>query len=290
MLSMTGYGRAQADLMGGHIVVEVRSVNHRYLDVRVRFPAELSTHVARVEALVRASLVRGRVDVSARMVGSVGGTVTLDRTRARAAYNELLTLRDELAPGQEVPLSILGTFPDLFCRDDAPDQEQVEAAVEAATKHAMAGLVAMRQGEGEALARDLGNRLDSVRRIIRAIEPHTGAMVADYRTRLHKRIAALLEGAGAELDAARLEHEVAAFADRADINEELARLASHCDQFERLTTEGGPQGRRMDFLLQEMGREANTIGSKIADVEITRHIVELKAELERMREQVQNVL
>ncbi|MFW6066880.1 MAG: YicC/YloC family endoribonuclease [Myxococcota bacterium] len=290
-MSMTGYGSGQAALGGGRASVEIRALNHRYLDVRVRLSAELADQAALVEETLRPKLERGRIEVSARLEGAALGPPVLDRERARTAFEQLCALRDQLRPEEPVPLSLLACVPDLFQVPAGPPSDVVREAVRHATLQACEDLMAMREREGAALSRDLGELLSRMEEHIERIRERVPSTVESYRERLRDRISRLLQDMGAQLDSGRLEHEVALFADRCDVAEELARLASHGSQFrELLAQRDGAVGRRLDFLLQEMAREANTVGAKTQDVDTTRLVVELKADIGRMREQVQNVL
>lgn len=288
---MTGHGLGQADVARGRVRIEVRTLNHRYLDVRVRLPIELSEHGAAVEERVRASLERGRVDVVGRIEGQVMGPPSLDKERARAAFLELAELRDELRPDEPIPLALLAAVPDLFRGRTSDDDDAVRAALEAACDQACEGVWAMRAREGEALARDLARELEATSAALEGVRERAPAVVDAYRERLRQRIDRLLAGSDVALEHGRLEQEVALFADRADVAEEVTRLASHIAQMRDLLAGGGEgAGKRIDFLLQEMTREANTIGSKSADAELARLVIEMKAAISRMREQAQNVL
>jgi uncharacterized protein (TIGR00255 family) len=286
---MTGYGSGDAVLGRGRLVVEVRAVNHRFLEPRVRLPSVLGDHAAVVEDILRRRLGRGRVEAGARLEGTSAGAIELDRERAREAYRALSELRDELRPEEPVPLSLLATVPGLFVEHGGPAAEEVRAALSSATDVACAALDRMRVREGEALAVVLLTHVAEVRRAAAEVKLRCPEVVESHRVRLGERLARLLADGTVEVDPARLEHEVALFADRSDVTEEVERLESHCDQFEELLAEDGPIGRKLDFLLQEMGREANTLGSKSSDVALVRLVVDLKAEIERLREQVQNV-
>lgn len=287
---MTGYGQGRAVVGGGALIIELRSVNHRFLDVKVRFPAAMLAAAAIAEEIARKRLARGRVELTCRSLGAVSGTLRLDTGRARQALSDLRALRDELLPDQELPMSLLSAVPDLFSAGEAP-VEGTREAVREAMEQACEALEAMRAREGAALQADLTTRLQRVRDIAGQIAQAQPRVREALRARTLARIEELLQATGTAVDGGRLEHEIAVQADRSDISEELTRLQSHCAQFEQLLQQpDAPVGRKLEFLLQELGREANTTGAKVWDVELTRSVLDLKAELERLREQVQNVL
>jgi uncharacterized protein (TIGR00255 family) len=291
MQSMTGYGSGRATLGEGHVVLEMRAVNHRYLDVRVRLPSRIQSRSAIVEREARARLTRGHVDVTARFEGQSFAQATLDLDRARAIYGELIALRDALSPNDPVPLSLLSVVPDLFVTRGDVGDEALDRALQLATEAACTAVIAMRQREGEALSAELRARLGDVGSAISALGAAAPELVEARRARLRERVQVLLVDVGVEIDPARLEQEIALLADRSDITEELARLYSHRSQMlELIENSDQPVGKRIDFLLQEMAREANTIGSKAQDVATTGHVIGLKAAIEQMREQAQNVL
>ena len=292
MRSMTGFGIGEASLGEGgkgKLFVEIRGVNHRFLDVRVRVPRELGDLGTFVEQLTRERLTRGRYEIVLRIDGVTIGAPVLDRERAKVAYRALCDLRDELAPGTDVPLSLLAAIPDLFVSSVDRELESVRGATRAAFDGAVKALDLMREREGGALAGDLTRRLDSVRKLSRLVEARAPDVVEAHRRRLKERAERLVASTDIAVDSGRLEQEIAMFAERIDICEELTRLESHCAQFAALVGSVEACGRRLDFLLQEMAREANTVGAKSPDAQITHSIVEVKAEIERMREQVQNV-
>jgi uncharacterized protein (TIGR00255 family) len=289
MRSMTGFGLGEAPLGAGKLAIEIRGVNHRFLDVRVRVPRELGDLAPFVEHVAREKLSRGRYEVAVRVDGVGLGAPTLDRERARAAFRALTELRDELAPGSEVPLTLLGSIPDLFVSSVEREIERVREAARAAFEAAAGALDSMRVREGNVLRGDLVKRLESVRRLARDVEKRAPDVVEAHRKRLKERAERLRAANEIEVDGARLEQEIAMFAERSDICEELTRLESHCGQFAALLSSDEAVGRRLDFLLQEMAREANTVGAKSPDAQIAHAVVEVKAEIERMREQVQNV-
>src|SRR5579859_436788 len=289
MRSMTGFGLGEVPLGSGRLGVEIRGVNHRFLDVRVRVPRELGELAGFVEQVARERLTRGRYEVALRVEGPALGLPILDRDRARAAYKALSELRDELAPGTEVPLALLGSIPDLFVPSVEREVDLVRDATRRAFESAAAALDTMRISEGLALSEDLVRRLERVRKLAREIERRSPEVLEAHRKRLRERADRLRITAEIDVDVSRLEQEIAMFAERCDITEELTRLESHCAQLTALLGSDEAIGRRLEFLLQEMAREANTVGAKSPDAQISHAIVEVKAEVERMREQVQNV-
>jgi uncharacterized protein (TIGR00255 family) len=293
MRSMTGFGAGEHPFGAGKLTVEVRAVNHRFLDVRVRAPRELAELSPFVEQLAREKLQRGRFEVAVRVEGVQLGAAMLDRERARTVYRQLCELRDEIAPGSDVPFSVLASVPDLFVPTVEREIEAVRLAVRGAFEASVKDLDDMRRREGKALGVDLLARLQSVRTIAAVVLKRAPDVVETQRKKLKERADRLRASTEIHVDAARLEQEIALFADRVDICEELTRLESHCSQFSALLASAEspptPIGRRLDFLLQEMAREANTLGAKSPDAPIAHAVVEVKAEIERMREQVQNV-
>ncbi len=288
---MTGFGAAEhpLGLAGGKIGVEVRAVNHRFLDVRVRVPRDLADLAMYVEQLARAQLTRGRLEISVRVDGNALPPASFDRARAKAAYLELCALRDEIAPKSDVPFSMLNAFPELFVSAGENEISALRGAIEHAFTRAVAALDTMRGREGEVLATDLRDRLMRVRELAKSVAIRAPELVDTYRKKLRERVSRLKSAVDATLDEGRIEAEIVLFADRVDVTEELTRLESHCVQFASLLDSREACGRRLDFLLQEMAREANTTGAKSPDAQVAHAIVEMKAELERMREQAQNV-
>jgi uncharacterized protein (TIGR00255 family) len=291
MQSMTGYGSGRAALGEGHVVLDLRTVNHRFLDVRVRLPSRIQGRTPTVERVIRARLERGRVDVTARFEGQTLPQPALDLDRARAVYGELAALRDALNPDEPVPLALLSSVPDLFVSNRSIDEEALDRSLGRAAEAACDAVMAMRDKEGDALAAEFGTRLSELGASIGALKIAVPEMVEGRRARLRDRLDALLAGADTKLEPSRLEQEIAVLADRSDVAEELVRLDSHRDQMlELIENSSAPVGKRIDFLLQEMAREANTIGSKVQDGAMTTHVIALKACVEQMREQAQNVL
>jgi uncharacterized protein (TIGR00255 family) len=257
--------------------------------VRTTLPPELAVHAVDLEQLARARLRRGRYALVIRLVGYSSPGVGIDVGRAKALYLGFRALRDELAPGTDLPLSIIAGAPDLYRGAVQVDPEQARVALREALDSALCSLDAMRAAEGAALGRELGSHLLEARRLCAVMADSAHLLVDGCRRRLRERVAQLLHDGGLGVDPGRLELEVALFAERSDVSEELARLDSHFAQFEQLFASPEPVGRTLDFLLQEMAREANTIGSKSQDAALAHRVVELKAWIERMREQIQNV-
>lgn len=288
--SMTGQGSSSFELGGARVAVEIRCVNHRHLDARVRGDTAIGDHASAAEEVVRRRLVRGRIEVLVSLDGA-HAVPQLDVARASAAFAQLVALRDRLAPGEAVPLSLLASVPDLFGGADAKLAPDVLAdAVRRATDLACDEVEAMRLREGDALRVDLEARLEAIVALVGRVEARRPEVVSAARTRLRERIARLLDP-GTALDAGKIEHEVAVFADRTDVAEECTRLRAHVLEVTRLLrTPMDGRGKRLDFLCQELAREANTLGQKSSDLEIGARVIDLKCEIERVREQAQNVL
>jgi len=289
MRSMTGFGAGEASFGAGRLTLELRALNHRHTEIRVRMPSELLDQGGFVEQLARERLGRGRFDVGVRLSGGDVAHARFSRERARALYTALLELRDSLAPGAEVPFTAVTALPELITTPADLDPDGVREALRGAFEAARSDLDAMRATEGRALSADIRGHLGRCRALSLEIERRAAGLVEAQRARLGERLQRLLDGANLKLDAARLEQELAIYADKSDIAEELSRLNSHFDFFEGALAGEGAVGRRLEFVLQEIGRESNTIASKCQDAPIAQLVVELKTEIERIREQVQNV-
>ena len=287
---MTGFGTGRSRAGDEEISVEVRAVNHKHLEVKVRLPRELSALEAAVLRAVRSRCTRGAVDVAVRRSASTvtGAVPTVDGAMARAWREALRAVARSTDLADAPSAAQIATQPGVVRMEEpVTDLGVAEAALERALADALDALVAMREREGRALEADLSARLARVAALaaeVAALAPRT---VEAYRARLQERVEDLLKGA--PVDEARLVQEVALFAERTDVAEEATRLQAHLQAFRGFLAGSEPAGRRMDFLVQEMHREVNTTGSKSQSTEISTRIVELKAELERVREQVQNV-
>jgi len=286
---MTGFGAAEAPLGSGRVRIEVRSLNHRFIEVRVGVPEELSALAFHLEKLARQRFKRGRYDITARFAGGNKPPPELDVERARESFKALGRLRDELSPEAPLPLTLLTAVPELFRSPAILDSDQARDALNSALNDALARLEQMRQREGDSLAADMSTHLARARDLRAAIIEDRPAVIETHRQRLRDRIEQLAAETSCELDAGRLEAEVGLLADKTDINEELARLDSHFAQLAELLAATNAVGRRIDFLLQEVMREANTIGSKCQDARLAQNVVKLKTAVERMRQQAQNI-
>lgn len=288
---MTGYGSGKAPLGQGRVVVDVRTVNHRFLDVRVRLPHRIQEAGPAVEKIARDRLGRGRVDIGARLEGRPLPSAELDLDRAREVFKQLGEVRDALSPDEPLPLSLLGSVPDLFRTSGDIDSDAVREALEQAATEACDAVSVMRAREGAALAAQFQTLLTAARKTTDEARAFAAAVPQRQAERLKQRIEQLLAKGSTELDEGRLEQEVAIVADRSDVTEEIGRLESHCDQIGALLDPSDEAvGRRLDFLLQEMGREANTLSAKSPEAALTSLAVDLKATIEQMREQAQNIL
>ena len=287
MRSMTGFGTGEGSAGGLRLVAEIRSLNHRFVDVRVRMPTELSDQGFYVEQWCRENLSRGRYDVSVRAIGNIGNG-EMDLQRAERVFETFCKLRDRIAPKQEVPISLLASVPDLM-HQTSSNPADLRAGLIAALKASQQALTEMRSTEGDALRAVMAKHLQKVHTLHAWLTERAPELSLAFRARLRARINKIASEEAIRIDPERVDAEVVVYADKSDIAEELARLESHFVQFGRLLEQDEPVGRRLDFLLQEIGREANTVGAKCNDASVSHKIVELKAELERMREQVQNV-
>jgi uncharacterized protein (TIGR00255 family) len=287
--SMTGFGAGRGSAGAEELDVEVRSVNHKYCEVKVRLPRELAALEVDAAKAVRERLARGGVDVSVRRAGAAGTVAPrVDAPLAEAYARAFAEVKARLGLAGAVTLAdVVGAEGVVRLEERALDVDGAREALRAALGTALDALVAMRAREGEALGRDLASRLDAVEALVARAATLVPQAVEHHRDRLAERVQELTRGIA--LDPARLAQEVALFADRTDVTEEVTRLRSHLGQARALLAGAEPAGRKLDFLVQEMHREVNTIGSKSQSAEIAAIVVSAKAEIERLREQVQNV-
>jgi len=288
--SMTGYGRGTARCDSCRATVEIRSVNHRYVDVKLR-GTNVEPEIEEVlVAALRKRVERGAFTISVHLEAPLSGAlIRVDAQAARQVKEELEALAIELALDDRPSLALICAQPGVLVADtDTAAPTARECALEAMDQ-ALDRLIEMRTVEGNALARDFEARLDHLVALVDDVEGRAGRVPNEVQRRLQERVGRLLQGGKVELDPARLAQEVAILADRHDITEELVRLRSHLEQARAMVLEGGPVGRRLGFLVQELGRELNTVAAKSQSSEIANSVVEAKAELEKLREQVQNI-
>ena len=288
--SMTGFGRAQAPWQEGYVTVEVRSVNHRFLEIACRLPRSLSHLEDSFKKAVQQQCARGRIDMTVTLQAGKGkaGTVVLDRALAKQYHQTLRTLKQSLKLSGSIDVALVAGLRDVLVLSDQPvDDQKLDKTVQKLAVQAIDLLGGMRKNEGVAIAKDMRGRIQTIGEHSRAISRRSPQLIQETFEKMKSRIGTLL---GSDLpDIPRLHQELAIYADRGDITEEIVRLDSHMIQFDQTLNRAESVGKMLDFLLQEMGREINTIGSKANDVVIAGHVVQMKAELERIREQVQNV-
>ncbi|MEA4965701.1 MAG: YicC/YloC family endoribonuclease [Oscillospiraceae bacterium] len=288
--SMTGYGRAAETVGNREITVEIRSVNNRYLDCTVKLPRLYSFAEDPVKQRIKAEITRGKVDVfiSVNVVAGSNSKVSLNRPVLEGYLSAMREMVSQYGVQDDISASALCKFTDVFVVEKEEEDEERElrellAVVDAALqKHTQ-----MRTAEGAAMEQDLLGRAATILELVSAVEARSPVTVAEYRERLAAKMKEVLENTA--IDEGRILTEAAIFADKVAVDEETVRLRSHFDQLRAMLRSGGPVGRKLDFLLQEMNREANTIGSKGNDLEQTGSVVAIKAELEKIREQVQNI-
>jgi len=288
--SMTGYGRAVETVNGREFTVELRSVNNRYLDCSVRLPRMLSFAEDAVKQAVKASVSRGKVDVFITVRSEAGDEVqvSLNKSVLQSYLTAMHQMVDEFGVKDDISVSAVSRLPEVFVIEKPQvDEEQLQSDLMSVVAKALEGYDAMRKAEGEALDRDLRSRGETILTLVSQVEAGNGKTVSDYRARLEAKIKEVL--ANTAIDESRILTEAAIFADKVAVDEETVRLRSHLTQMNNMLTNGGAVGRKLDFLLQEMNREANTIGSKCTDVNLARVVVDIKAELEKIREQTQNI-
>ena len=290
ILSMTGYGRARQVLNGREITVELRGVNARFLEYSSRLPRAFAFLEDPLKKLVAARVSRGKVELSLTVQNTTAAdtVVTVNWPLAKGYRDAMTALSEQLELKNDMSVSLIARMPDVLAQTAAPlDEEALWADVQAVAGQAVDAFLAMRAAEGEKLKADLLSHLDVVEQLVGRIEANTAGRVKAYSDKLYARLQELL--ADRSIDESRLVTEAAIFADKTAIDEETVRLHSHIAQYRDILSGDGPVGRKLDFLTQELNREANTIGSKCQDVDITRLVVELKSEIEKLREQLQNL-
>ncbi|MCA1575957.1 MAG: YicC family protein [Acidobacteria bacterium] len=291
MKSMTGYGKAMVAGDDFSVSVDLKTVNNRFLDIHLRVGAELASLEPGIKKRINSRLTRGRVDVTISVERTAQMVYELNRPLIAGYVNALKQLQQDFQIGGELDINVLARIPGALQPARNGIDERIVKALEAAVDQALDELEKMREQEGEALKSELRERVKKIETLVPVIEASAAGLAEAYRVRLQKRIGELLNRGGqvVEIDPARLAQEVAYLADRSDVSEEMVRLRSHLTQFQEALDAPGEAGKMLDFLLQELNREANTTLSKSTDLAIKEAGLAIKAEVEKLREQVQNV-
>ncbi len=288
--SMTGYGRAEETIRGCTITVELRSVNNRYLDCNIRLPRLYLFAEDGIKSRVQNTISRGKVDVFVTLdyAGKEEVKVTVNRPVADGYYGALKQLAQSYQMSEDISVSLLSRFPDVLLAEKAEeDTEQRAQDIYSVLDRALADFDEMRTKEGSRLRDDILSRAAAIENMVTFVEERSPQTVSEYRAKLEARMQEVLQNT--QIDESRLLTEAAIFADKVAVAEETVRLRSHIAQLREMLSKGGATGRKLDFLIQEFNREANTIGSKCSDIQIARQVVDIKAEIEKIREQVQNI-
>ena len=288
--SMTGYGSASVLYENREITAEVRSVNNRYLDCTVKLPRSFSFAEDAVKQTVKQYITRGKVDVFLTVASRDGENtkITVNRTVLEGYLAAFRQISEEYGVQNDVTVSALSRLPDLFSAEKAEeDEDELLSQILSAVTQALTKFNAMREKEGAALAADLRAKGEGILSMVARVEQRSPVTLAEYRERLTAKMQEVLSSV--TVDESRILQEAAIYADKIAVDEETVRLRSHLAQMDTMLSEGGPIGRKLDFLMQEMNRETNTIGSKGNDLEQARTVVEMKSELEKIREQIQNI-
>ena len=288
--SMTGYGRAEALIGGRNILVEIRSVNHRYFEFSSRVPRAYGYLESRLKGFLQGKLSRGKVDVnvSIQTIEGTNANVQVNAELAKSYVDALRTLSEPLSLQDDLSLASICRFSDIFTVSrETEDEDAIWADVLSVAEEAANRFVQMREVEGTKMREDVEGRLDFILSAVEKIEERSPKTVEEYRTRLYNKISEVLQNA--QVDETRILTEAAIYAEKIAVAEETVRLRSHVAQFRSIMEQEGAVGRKLDFLIQEFNRETNTIGSKAQDIEIARIVVDVKSEIEKIREQIQNI-
>ncbi len=287
---MTGFGREEGETTLGKVGVEIRSINHRYCDINLKLPRRFNPLEARIKEMIRAEVARGRVDVAVKLDAKGEGKIQfdVDLSLAEQYYRALHVLKERFQLQGEITLEHLAGAKDLItAKEEVEDVEAYWPEIVAVLKQSLRDMDQMKRNEGISLGKDLGQRLDRISQLLGDVRDKLPLTLKTYQERFKERLRTLLDGT--EMDPVRFQQEIASWVERTDITEELVRAESHLTQFRGLLVSEEPVGRKMDFLLQEIHREVNTISSKVNDAEFSQKAVEIKSELEKIREQVQNI-
>lgn len=287
--SMTGYGKENLSKNLRNYQIEIKSVNHRYLDISVKMPRTLSYLEEEIKKLISEKIKRGKVDVFVTFENNSaeGKEIKINTEIAKIYIDELKKLAEQEAISANIEVTEISKYPDVLSIQNAQDEEQIKKELLEATNTAVERLIQMRQTEGSKIAEDLLQRIQYIKQKIREISKLSTGLIEEYVVKLESRIKEIL--VNQEIDESRLAQEVVIYADKCSIEEEVTRLDSHILQFEKLINSNEAIGKKLDFIIQEMNRETNTIGSKANNLDITNGVIDIKTELENIREQVQNI-
>lgn len=288
--SMTGYGRRETVIGGKKILVEIKSVNHRFADYNIKVPRHLGFLEDKVKKYAAQSITRGKVDIFVSVESSEEADkyIKLNKELAKNYIDVLCELRDSFGLKDDITVSNVARFSDIFQSEKREeDEEEIWELVKAVMTEAMEEFITMRSNEGERIQKDLLQRVNYMQTLSDKIDARSPQTVREYSDRLYAKIKDILDDRS--IDETRIITEVAIYADKVAVNEETVRLGSHFSEFKNIMNSGEPAGRKLDFLIQEINRETNTIGSKAQDIEIAKIVVELKGEIEKLREQIQNI-
>lgn len=288
MNSMTGYGKGIAEDAGRKVGVEIKSVNHRFLDMNIKLPRTLSFAEDIIRTAVKGKITRGHLDIYVNYERESGGKISMDEQLARDYCTMAVKAAMKFSVPNDMSAAVLLKMPEVVVvKEEDEDEEAVGALVRQATEQAISGLIAMRAKEGEMLRRDFEEKVSHISAFVDEVERLAPATVEEHKNRMRERITEMLGDVA--FDEARLMNEAAFFADKVAVDEEIARLRSHIVHFNDITSSAGAVGKKLDFIVQEMNRETNTIGSKCSDSKIAQCVIDAKCEIEKVREQVQNV-
>ncbi len=288
--SMTGFGRGHAVLNGRDITVEMRAVNHRYYEFSCRLPRAFSFAEERLKSLLQGKISRGKLEVSVLVqnVTAVSEKITANKEVIGAYIQALREIKDEFSLTDDLSLSAVMKLPDAFTVvKEETDEDQLWEDLKSVTGEALNNFIAMRESEGARMKADISSRLDVIEKNVAFVEERSPLIVENYRKRLYDRMCEVLDGKA--VDENRILLEAGIFSEKTAVDEETVRLRSHIAQFREMLESAEPIGRKLDFLVQEMNRETNTIGSKVQDIEVTKVVVDQKSEIEKIREQIQNI-
>ncbi len=288
MNSMTGYGKGVAESAGRKVGVEIKSVNHRFLDMNIKLPRTLGFAEDIIRSEVKGAVTRGHLDIYVNYERESGGKISMDEQLARDYCTMAAKAAMKFSITNDLSVSALFRMPEVVVvKEEDEDEEAVGKLVEQAVREALKGLSVMRAKEGEMLMRDFSEKLANISAFVDEVEKLAPVTVEEHKNRMRERITEMLGDVA--FDEARLMNEAAFFADKVAVDEEIARLRSHIAHFKDICAAGGALGKKLDFIVQEMNRETNTIGSKCSDSKIAQCVISAKCEIEKVREQVQNV-